>query len=96
MSYTAASKTARTVTTADDDGGDGIEQGFGDSSVEEGLDDGLGGAPEDGLEERMLMLELNNEDCGLSSKTRADVLITSSCRHDTFPNAGSPKVFLIT
>jgi len=94
--YTAASKTIRTVTTADDDGGEGVEQGFGDSGFEEELDDGLGGAPEDGLEEPMSMTESVNEDCGLSSKTRADVLITSSCRHDTFPNAGSPKVFLIT
>jgi hypothetical protein len=94
--YVTASKTARTVRTADDDGGEGFEQGLGDSGVEEGLEDGLGGAFEDGLGEPMSILESSNEDCGLSSKTRADVLITSRCRHDTFPNAGSPKVFLIT
>lgn len=94
--YAAASKTARTVGTADDDGGEGFEQGFGDSGVEEGLSDGLGGTLEDDSGEPMSMLGSNNEDCGLSSKIRADVLITSTCRHDTYPNAGNPKVFLIT
>ena len=94
---TTALRTARNARTATDDSEQDFGQGFGDWEFEEGLDDSLQGAIEDGFGETMPMLELNDEDYGLSSETRADVLITISCsQHETFPNAGISKMLLIT
>ena len=91
---TATNTTAMNARMEIDGGGEDFQgQGFGDSGVAERLDDSMRGFIEDGFGETMPMFasESNHEDCRLGSSIRADVLIASGCRQETFQNAGSSK-----
>jgi hypothetical protein len=91
---TATNTTAMNARMEIDGGGEDFQgQGFGDSGVAERLDDSMRGFIEDGFGETMPMFasESNHEDCRLGSSIRADILIASGCRQETFQNAGSPK-----